>query len=1056
MHQSQEIPEATDIYSYRRYLQQILAVVGVLLFSLGSGSAFAIEANPGSSLICPANSTKGFLSNGSYSSLVTSFTNNNYQTVVSQSTASGGTTVAIPLKIKMSVISSGESSTDGPTLYGSSPQAISFIGSSINRTPSTAITLEFQNSSNNQTVFLDKVAMSAFDIDKSVNSGSWDDNVKITGITQSGAPITGTFQNIPNSRVIGSSSGLRLPSTPDDDNCTSALQSNCQGSVVFDEPVKSVTLVYTDLKSNRTISSRRFEFRLDSYCYVPADYKITKSDGVNSVNTNSITDYIIKVTNLGNTTISNITLKDPVVNGLSKIAGTNGITCDASDTNSVCTTAPTKEQLESASGFNIASLPVGQSFSIKVPTRVTAISNSNITNTATISHQTIATKSASDTNSVTFSNNLGGTSAPATCPAGHKMYYLGSSRTETSFVKPQDLSWATSGSTSQTFNFNNNEPSGNKTFKIEFPSILDKNSTGGSTSPYYGSVTGVSVNAINLQHNSVGVKTNHTLDISVNRPVSKIGYKIQDIDSTSNNSDQVPYVEEIDVSTSRGQLTFNDIFHTINSNRDVVTAIKGLNCGVNNGANDCTIDATWDYTPANIPLRLEHKNIFTQYDSYHAVGYSDFYFCLAPPKVVVKKVLTGNRVNDTDQFNIKVSGGALTPDTAGSPASFITTGNGNDVGNATGSVLTLQPATQYTITERVLTGTNEGNINNYKASYECANATTNSTTVMPKSDGASFTLSNLDYGDEITCTITNTPSVYTFTGFVFNDNGGIPSNENTRQDITSTFTGNANYFNGIFDSSGSNKELGIGASGLQVRLTDCIGDNGGTNITGITAENISESAPSGLLLGQYKFTVPASAIATLSPQKVCIVQVEPSTWEYSVDTTPNTREITLVNGLLDYKTESNGSRNLDFGEVKADNTSLVLIKSQYVHSCNINSSYNGTSGTPSQTPVFSIDPINNIEPGKCIAYKIEAYNRGHVDLTNIQITDKLQTTPVKSVFVSPFPLGNPIAVNNNSTALPVDAIISNTFSLVKPPTGTTPTKVTLYFNTKYGTTTNSQ
>ncbi|MGM8884377.1 hypothetical protein ACS8FD_00370 [Psychrobacter sp. 1U2] len=1064
MRQYHKILKAIDIYSYRRFLEQMFIIVGLLLFSLVSGSAFAIENNPGSSLTCPANSTKGFLSNGSYSNLISSFTNRTYQNVVSQTTSTGSTNANIPLKIKMSVTSSDEGATNStPALYGSSPQAISFIGNPSTRTPSTAITLEFQNSSNNQTVFLDQVAMSAFDIDKSVNSGSWDDNVKITGIPQSGAPITGTFQNIPNSKVIGSSSGLRLPSAPDDDNCTGSLQSDCQGSVVFDEPVKSVTLVYTDLKSNRTITSRRFEFRLDSYCYVPSDYKITKSDGVNSVNTNSITDYIIKVTNLGNTTISNITLKDPVANGLNKLTGTNDITCDASDTNNVCTTAPTKDQLESTSGFNIASLAVGQSFSIKVPTRVTATSNSNITNTATISHQTIATKSASDTNSVTFSNSLGGTPVPATCPADHKMYYLGANRTATPLVRTQTLGWNTNGSTSQTFNFNNSEPSGTKTFKIEFPSLLDINSTGGNTPPFYQPSNAVSVAAINLQHNSVGVKTNHTLDISVNRPVSKIGYKIQDIDSTSTiitNVNQVPYVEEIDVSTSRGQLTFNDIFHTINANRDVVSAIKGLNCSVNSGVNNCTIDATWDYTPANTPLRLEHKNIFNQYDSYHAVGYSDFYFCLAPPKVVVKKVLTGNRVNDADQFNIEVSGGTLSPNTANSPASFTTTGNGNDIGNAIGSVLTLQPATQYTITERLSPETNEGNINNYKASYKCTNATTNSTTVMPKGDGASFTLSNLDYGDEITCTITNTPSVYTFTGFVFNDNGGISSSTSTRQNISTTFTGNANYFNGIFDSSDNNIESGIGASGLQVRLTNC-GSNGGTNIVGTTAQNIPESPPSGLLLGQYRFTVPASTIAALSSQKVCVVQVEPSNWEYSIDTTPNTREINLTNGLLDYKTESNGSRNLDFGEVKANNASLVLIKSQYVHTCSDSINFNSIPANPSPdspTNGFSIQPVSDIDPGKCIAYRIEAYNRGHVDLQDIQITDKLQTEPVLSVFNLSRPLGVPDTVYNSSSPSPVygqnGTIVSNKFNLVKPTT-TSPTKATLFFNTKYGTTNNT-
>lgn len=443
-------------------------------------------------------------------------------------------------------------------------------------------------------------------------------------------------------------------------------------------------------------------------------------------------------------------------------------------------------------------------------------------------------------------------------------------------------------------------------------------------------------------------------------------------------------------------------------------------------------------------------------------------YCYTPPKLTVKKALAGTRVNDTeskrDQFEIKATGGLIATN------SFTTTGTGATITDGSSSVLTLAENKSYIITERVMNKTVLGDIANYDATYACSNTTADSTIVLPtttmtydaNTKTRSFTLANAKYGDNITCTITNTPKPYTFSGTVFNDNGGISSSEITRQDITSTFTGNTNYFNGIFDSSGSNTESGIGASGLQVRLTNCIGENGGTNITGTTAQNIPTPAPSGLLLGQYKFTVPASTISALSSQNVCVVQVEPSSWkdgtnvnDYSVDTTPNTREVTLVANTFDYKTESNGSRNLNFGEVQVYNTSLVLIKSQYVHSCNINANYNSTSGTPSQTPVFSIDPIKGIEPGKCIAYKIEAYNRGHVDLKDIQITDTLQTAPVKSIFVSPFPLGSPVALNRNTNTLPVDKIVSDKFDLVKP-TGSSPTKATLYFNTKYGSVVNAQ
>ena len=552
---------ANDMPSYRRHLQQMLVIIGVLLFSLASGSAFAFENNPGSNAVCPAGSTKGFLSSGSYSDVLNSFTSKDYKNVSSQTTFSGNTAANISLKIKMSIDDIEiENSGNNTTISGTTTNPAIDINRNFNSPTSYSnITLEFQDSKNGKVTYLDKVALSVFDIDKSVSSRTgWDDLIKITGVTENDGIIEGTLQTIPNSIVTKLTNGLQTSSTSNSYNCTSSLQSACQGSVLFNKPVKSVTLIYGNTNNVTSPTTQRIQLRLDSYCYTPQ---------------------------------------------------------------------------------------------------------------------------------------------------------------------------------------------------------------------------------------------------------------------------------------------------------------------------------------------------------------------------------------------------------------------------------------------------------------------------------------------------------YTFTGSVFNDNGGIPAIENTRQDITNTFTSNSNYFNGIFDSSGNNRDSGIGATGLQVRLTNC-GPNGGTNITGTTAQNILETS---VPLGQYKFMVPASLLVGVA--KICIVQVEPNNWEYNVDTTSNVREVNLVANVFDYKTESDGSRNLDFGEVQASNASLVLIKSQYGHSCNINSDYNGISGTSSQIPVFSIAEIKEIDSGKCIAYRIEAYNRGHIDLKDIQITDTLQTAPIKSVFVSPLPLGAPITINNNVNTLPVDKILSNKFDLLKT-TSSSPTKATLYFNTKYGTTVN--
>lgn len=276
---------------------------------------------------------------------------------------------------------------------------------------------------------------------------------------------------------------------------------------------------------------------------------------------------------------------------------------------------------------------------------------------------------------------------------------------------------------------------------------------------------------------------------------------------------------------------------------------------------------------------------------------------------------------------------------------------------------------------------------------------------------------------------------YIFSGTVFNDNAGIAADDKTKQDASSKFTTNQKYFNGKLDSG----ELGISHPNLSIRLTDCIGDNGGTNIVNPQLVQIS---------GQYRFIVPANVLDGKS--KVCLVEVEPSEWEYSVDTTPNMREVILEPDTFNYKTDS--SRNLDFGEVQADYAALVLIKSQYIHDCDNDLNYINILDKEVPTIGFSINrPIVDIEPGKCIAYKIDAYNRGNVDLQEIQITDKLQTESIKSIFTMPLPLGSSFDVYSKASKLPIDSIISNKFNL---PRATS--KATLYFNTKYATTMNSQ
>ena len=324
-------------------------------------------------------------------------------------------------------------------------------------------------------------------------------------------------------------------------------------------------------------------------------------------------------------------------------------------------------------------------------------------------------------------------STVAACPANHKMYYVGANSPSFSTPAPDatvpvanlPLSW-TSGSNSKTFTFE-----GNKEFVISFPKLLlfDLNSSLGSP-PFYGSLNGITTSAINLDHDSTGVKTNHNMNVSINRSVSKVGYKIQDVDSTGTVG-RIPYIEEVDVSANQGQLTFNTIFHTRNPAGNVVTARSGLNCGTG----ECTIDASWKYNLAGTSLNLKHNNTFTQINSPHTVGYSDFYFCLAPPKLIVKKVLNGTRAGSNDQFEINTK----VDESSAILNQFTTAGSAATLENSSSSVQSLKENTVYNIYENII----NGNANNYSTSYSCTNATTGIAIVIRTGNVSSFTLSNL-------------------------------------------------------------------------------------------------------------------------------------------------------------------------------------------------------------------------------------------------------------------------------------------------------------------------
>lgn len=633
------------------------------------------------------------------------------------------------------------------------------------------------------------------------------------------------------------------------------------------------------------------------------------------------------------------------------------------------------------------------------------------------------------------------TSANGMCPINHKMYYIGANppvSTQNFPVVAQALNW-TAGSTARTFTFS--ELSGNKVFAITFSGILDKTTVAISVpsnaeTPFYDSLSGVTTSAINLVHNSpvsAVSRTNHTMGITVNRPTSKTGYKIQDVDSVTTNS-RTPYIEQVDASANNGKLTFNSAFHTRNAAGNIVTGRRGLNCALG----QCTIDANWDYTLTDIALNLRHNNILSEVNSPHSVGYSDFYFCLAPPKLIIKKALNGNRVNDSDskrdQFELTATGGSIAAN------SFTTTGTGSTITNGTSATLSLAENTSYTITERAMNGAALGDIVDYDATYTCTNATTGSTTVMPTTAMSynaaaktrSFTLANVTYGDEITCTITNAPKSYTFSGTVFNDNGGITAAQAsaTNANITTgPYANNSNYFNGIFNPP---QETGI--TGSTVKLVNCA-----TPSTVYATQAVSAT-------GTYQISVPAATINS-NPNNICLLE-ERNDNDYPIRTNSFSKTVTILANTYNYP-------NNNFGRVIAENVALVLIKYQYINDCPATLNYTTISETASPSTGFSTAGIQDIEPGKCIAYKITATNRANIQIDNFIMRDILQKKGVNNATVTSV-LANPALSTVDYTAAENPAIGVNGEIKTKTLSLAARDKRDFYFNSKYGTTMNAQ
>lgn len=265
MHRIQRVSNSIDSQSLSEYAWRMLALLIIISLLFVSHRALALTANPGATCQGITGAAQGRLLNNDYTNLVNALNKNSFVKIM------GNDSGRIPLEIKISTVESSTSTTlaNFGVIDSGSNRAINVRRTFPNVSAYTDINFEFRNTITSQPIYLTNVALSAFDIDYANNSGnSFDDFIQITGINEAGATISGTFQQISNSNITSSNGGLLTTSTF---NCPAKnLGTECQGSIQFNAPVKSVKIRYTNsgrLMANPT--NQEIDFRIDNYCYVP-------------------------------------------------------------------------------------------------------------------------------------------------------------------------------------------------------------------------------------------------------------------------------------------------------------------------------------------------------------------------------------------------------------------------------------------------------------------------------------------------------------------------------------------------------------------------------------------------------------------------------------------------------------------------------------------------------------------------------------------------------------------------------------------------------------------
>lgn len=280
MHKVQFTSNPINSQLFSRYMHRVLALLGFMILSLMSISSHALAPNPGA--VCSTNFSQGNLTNDDYSSLFSQANTIKYVDVAGDAAGS------IPLQMKMTISDSNGTPTSGSFQVATvgSNSAFNITRDFPSVTSVTSIDLDFRNKLTEQPIFLTNVAMSAFDIDYVSNNGnSFDDYVLFTGVTESGATIDGSFQpltasgsNILSFREVNTARatfpglGLYINGTNGDECTGNNLDTKCQGSVQFSEPVRSVKVRYSNANfriTRQDPTNQQIFFRVDNYCYVP-------------------------------------------------------------------------------------------------------------------------------------------------------------------------------------------------------------------------------------------------------------------------------------------------------------------------------------------------------------------------------------------------------------------------------------------------------------------------------------------------------------------------------------------------------------------------------------------------------------------------------------------------------------------------------------------------------------------------------------------------------------------------------------------------------------------